>query len=87
VLDAVIEEGTPAVRRTDFHYGEEVVSVSIRPTAGVDALYAPRRTVLDSLIVDAAIAAGATVRFGITVTGLERDHVGRVSGVTTRIRE
>jgi flavin-dependent dehydrogenase len=87
LLDAVIEAGTPAVRHTDFHYGDEVVSVSIRPTAGVDALYAPRRTVLDSLIVDAAIAAGATVRFGTTVTGLERDREGRVTGVTTRSRD
>jgi 2-polyprenyl-6-methoxyphenol hydroxylase-like FAD-dependent oxidoreductase len=87
VLDAVIEAGTPAVRSTAFHYGDEVVSVSIKPTAGVEALYAPRRTLLDSLIVDAAVAAGATVRFGTTATSLARDREGRVTGVTTRSRD
>jgi 2-polyprenyl-6-methoxyphenol hydroxylase-like FAD-dependent oxidoreductase len=81
LLDAVVAAGTPPVRRTVFHYGDESVAVSIRPTAGVDALYAPRRTVLDSLLVDAARRAGATVEFGTTVTGLQRATDGRVTGV------
>ena len=34
------------------------------PGAGVDALYAPRRTLLDGILVDAARRAGAEVRFG-----------------------
>ena len=42
--------------------------VTIKPSHGVDALYAPRRTVLDPILVDAAVAAGADVRYGITVT-------------------
>src|SRR6476661_6332139 len=81
LLDAVVAAGTPPVRRTVFHYGDESVAVSIRPTAGVDALYAPRRTVLDALLVDAASRAGATVEFGTTVTGLQRAADGRVTGV------
>ena len=40
----------------------------IKPAYGVDALYAPRRTVLDPILVDAARAAGATFRYGVTVT-------------------
>ncbi len=87
LLDAVIGAGTPPVRRTRFHYDDEVVSVSIRPAAGVEALYAPRRTVLDPLLVDAARAAGATVVFGTSVTGLERDPHGRVTGVRTVDRD
>ena len=51
------------MRRTVFHYGADTVGVSIKPAAGVDALYAPRRTVLDALLVDAARQAGATVEF------------------------
>ena len=35
--------------------------VSLKPYAGVDALYAPRRTVLDAMLVDAAEGAGARV--------------------------
>ena len=41
--------------------------MTIKPSHGVDALYALRRTVLDPILVDAAIAAGAQVRFGSTV--------------------
>ena len=36
--------------------------VPVKPRHGVDALYAPRRTVLDPILVDAARAAGASVR-------------------------
>ena len=56
----------------------------IKPSAGVDALYAPRRTVLDPILVDAARDAGVEIRFGVTVTGLRRDADGRVTGVVGR---
>ena len=59
LLDRVVAAGTPPVRRTTFHYaGAEPVVVSIRPSPGVDALYAPRRQLLDPIIVDAAAEAG-----------------------------
>src|SRR5690606_23405678 len=61
-------------------YGSERVEVAIRPGDGVDALYAPRRTVLDPLLVDAARAAGAKVRFHTALQGLIRDGRGRVTG-------
>jgi 2-polyprenyl-6-methoxyphenol hydroxylase-like FAD-dependent oxidoreductase len=86
LLDRVIEAGTPPVRRTVFHYGSGAVAVPIKPSAGVDALYAPRRTVLDPIVVDAARAAGAEFRFGVTITGLHRDSHGRVTGVVGRDR-
>jgi 2-polyprenyl-6-methoxyphenol hydroxylase-like FAD-dependent oxidoreductase len=81
LLDRVRDAGTPPVRRTVFHYESGDVRVTLKPTAGVDALYAPRRTVLDAVLVDAAVEAGVDVRFGMRVTGLLRQH-GRVSGVT-----
>ncbi len=43
---------------------------------------APRRTVLDKILVDAARASGAEVREGCSVIGLLRDPSGRVTGVT-----
>ena len=49
--------------------------------AGVDALYAPRRHLLDRLLVDAAAEAGADVRHGTRVTRLLHDSRGRVTGV------
>jgi flavin-dependent dehydrogenase len=86
LLDRIAAAGTPAIRRAVFHYGDDTVTVSMKPAAGVDALYAPRRTLLDALLVDAAVAAGAQVRFGVDVTGLERDPTGRVIGVVGRDR-
>jgi len=87
LLDGVVAAGTPPIRRTLFHYADgETVRVSIRPSAGVDALYAPRRHLLDRVLVDAAAEAGADVRHETTVTGLMRDHGGRVTGVQARSR-
>ncbi|MEU5911624.1 NAD(P)/FAD-dependent oxidoreductase [Micromonospora sp. NPDC047527] len=81
LLDSIVAADTPAVRRTRFHYPGEQVTVSIKPAAGVEALYAPRRTLLDRLLAEAAENAGATVRYGVTVTGLDRDRSGRITGV------
>jgi flavin-dependent dehydrogenase len=86
LLDRVVAAGTPAIRQTRFSYPHESSTVSIKPAAGVDALYAPRRTVLDPILVDAATAAGADVRFGVAVTDLTRDADGRVTGVVGRDR-
>jgi 2-polyprenyl-6-methoxyphenol hydroxylase-like FAD-dependent oxidoreductase len=84
LLGRVIDSGAPAIRRTIFHYGEETETVELQSRGGVAELYAPRRYVLDSILVDAAIAASVDVRFGVAVTGLLEDGAGRVSGVLAR---
>src|SRR5262249_28214970 len=84
---AVRDAGTPPIRRTRFHYGEDIVDIEMREVYGTDALYAPRRTVLDALLADAARAAGARVRYGISVHGVERDASGRVVGVRVYDRD
>jgi flavin-dependent dehydrogenase len=81
LLDEIRDAPTPAIRRTHFHYGDEVVEIGIREQFGVDALYAPRRTVLDPVLVEAARAAGVEVVDGLRVTGLRRDAMGLVVGV------
>lgn len=87
LLDEVRAAGTPPIRQTQFHYADgETTRVSIRAGAGVDALYAPRRTVLDRILVDAAAAAGADVVHGATVTQLLRGDGDRVRGVRVRDR-
>jgi 2-polyprenyl-6-methoxyphenol hydroxylase-like FAD-dependent oxidoreductase len=80
LLDAIRESGAPPVSTTTFHYGAETIEIPIKPSNGVDALYAPRRTVLDPVLVDAARAAGAEVLHGLSVTDLIRDDSGRVRG-------
>jgi flavin-dependent dehydrogenase len=87
LLDEVIAAGTPPVRRTTFRYADETVPITITPSHGVDALYAPRRTVLDPILVDAAVYAGVAVRYGIAVTGVRRDGTGAVSGIVGRSRD
>ena len=81
LLDAVVAAGTPPVRRTTFPYADD-------DRADHDQAGARRRRplraaphVLDPILVDAAGAAGAEVRFGTTVTGVTRDDAGRVDGV------
>ena len=83
VLPAVRAAGTPQVHRTLFHYPGQTVQVTIRPSPGVDALYAPRRTVLDPVLLDAAAAAGAHVVDRTAVIGLINDG-DRVAGVRVR---
>jgi flavin-dependent dehydrogenase len=84
VLERVIAAGTPPVRQATFRYDGQVVPIAIKPAHGVSALYAPRRTVLDPILVDAAVAAGAEARFGVAVTDVQRDRAGIVTGVTGR---
>jgi len=80
LLEEIIAAGTPPVRRTTFMYGDQRLVISIRSAHGVDALYAPRRTLLDPTLVRAAVAAGVEVHHRTSVTGLiERN--GRVAGV------
>ena len=87
LIDRIVAAGTPPVRNCRFHYGEDRIDVPIKPGPGFDALFAPRRTVLDPILVDAARAAGANVRFGVTINALRRDRSGRVTGVVGREKD
>lgn len=84
LLPSLIAAGTPKIASTTFHLPGGVTRVDIKPRDGVDALYAPRRTILDPLLADAARRAGADLRFGVSVTGLRRNRAGRVTGITGR---
>jgi flavin-dependent dehydrogenase len=87
LLQGVLDTGAPAVREVSFtlDHDEKVRRVSNR--AGVDLLFAPRRFVLDQLLVDHARAAGATVEMGVAVTGLVRNDQGRVCGINGRLAD
>ena len=80
LLDAVRAADTPTIRTTTFHYGDEAIEVSIKERDNVDGLYAPRRTVLDAILCDAALAAGAEVVHGHSVVDVLRAPDGRVRG-------
>jgi 2-polyprenyl-6-methoxyphenol hydroxylase-like FAD-dependent oxidoreductase len=85
VLDQVLATGCPAIHTYSFDFGPFTLTGS-PGEQGQDVAYAPRRTVLDKILVDAAAHAGAEVREGFTVEALEFDH-GRVVGVRGRGRD
>jgi flavin-dependent dehydrogenase len=62
LLDAVVASGAPAMETYNFDFGPLTINGTPRPVDGFSAAYAPRRTVLDKLLVDAAVRAGAEVR-------------------------
>jgi 2-polyprenyl-6-methoxyphenol hydroxylase-like FAD-dependent oxidoreductase len=70
VLDKVIAAGTPPARRVRFDPGPAVLRGRLPVVDGVDAVYSPRRTVLDNVLVDAAREAGAEVRERFAVEDL-----------------
>jgi 2-polyprenyl-6-methoxyphenol hydroxylase-like FAD-dependent oxidoreductase len=84
LIPKIAAAGTPAIRSTTFHYGNEAIRVDIKPDHGVDFLLAPRRTVLDPLLVYAAREAGAAVRHGVALSALQFASNGRVIGASLR---
>ena len=81
LLPAIVSAGTPPVRSTTFSYIEQDVTVAIEPRFGVSALYAPRRALLDRVLVDAAAESGAQFEYGVRVDDLRIDHQGSVRGL------
>ena len=80
VLEKVIATGCPPIDRYSYDFG--VVTITGTPLApdGTSTAYAPRRLLLDDLLVDAARAAGAEVREGFTVEDLVWED-GTVVGI------
>ncbi len=62
LLDQVLGTGCPAIEMYSFDFGPFTISGVPRPVDGSSTAYAPRRTVLDKILVDAAAAAGVEVR-------------------------
>ncbi|HKB07766.1 MAG TPA: NAD(P)/FAD-dependent oxidoreductase [Candidatus Polarisedimenticolia bacterium] len=82
LLDRVVATGCPPIDTYAVDFGPIVLSGSPASDEGPVA-YAPRRTVLDKLLVDAASEAGAEVREGFAVEEVLRDG-DRVTGIRGR---
>jgi flavin-dependent dehydrogenase len=87
LLQDVLDTGAPPIREVAFHVGTESIRRTLKERFGVDMMIAPRRHILDPLLVDAAVAAGARVVTGVTVDGVRRSDDGRVTGVHGRNRD
>ena len=88
LLDDVLASGAPPIRQVSFHFpsGEALVK-AIKDKAGVDHLLAPRRQVLDDILLREAIDSGVSVQTGVSVTATLTDSSGRVTGVALRDRD
>ena len=83
LLDRVVRSNCPPIGRVTFDLGPFALTGSAPPAGEVAAAYAPRRTVLDKILVDAAAEAGAEVREGFATTEIVRDG-DRVVGIRGR---
>ena len=83
LLDEVVATGCPPVETYSFDFGPFTIAGTPRPCDGISTAYAPRRTVLDKILVDAAAGAGAEVRERFTVDEVIVED-GAVVGVRGR---
>jgi 2-polyprenyl-6-methoxyphenol hydroxylase-like FAD-dependent oxidoreductase len=84
LLDRVIATGCPPIHTYAFDFGPFTLTGS--PGADrSDVAYAPRRTALDKILIEAASAAAVDVREAFTVEEIVVDG-GRVAGIRGRSR-
>jgi len=86
LLDRLRATNAPPMYEIGFDPGPFQLKGTPPPAAdGTAEMYAPRRTVLDKLLIDAAREAGVEVSEGFTVTGLTSSE-GRVTGIRGHTR-
>jgi flavin-dependent dehydrogenase len=86
LLERLVGTGCPPVGRMRFDVGPFALDASPPPSDGVAEGYCPRRTVLDSLLLEAASEAGAEVRTGVAIDELVFDD-GVVVGIRAQGHE
>ena len=85
LLDQVIASGCPPVASARVNLGPLVLEGFGPPVDGIAEVYCPRRRVLDTILVKAAVDAGAELREGFSVSEVLMDG-GRVTGIRGRDR-
>jgi 2-polyprenyl-6-methoxyphenol hydroxylase-like FAD-dependent oxidoreductase len=86
LLERLAATGCPPITSYSFDFGPIKIAGSLRPEDGVSRAYCPRRTVLDYLLVEAAVGAGAELRERFTVDEIviEDGHVTGLRGHTPK---
>ncbi|MGI9612841.1 MAG: NAD(P)/FAD-dependent oxidoreductase [Acidimicrobiales bacterium] len=78
---------TPSITSIVFHYGDREQPLDATSEGTSSPLIAPRRTVLDRVLVDYASDAGVEFRHRTKLIALDRDITGRVIGVELEDRK
>lgn len=79
LLERLVKTGVPPIDTYAFDFGPFTIAGS-PGTEGAPVAYCPRRTILDKLLVDAAVEAGVEFREDFTVEELLMED-GRVIGI------
>ncbi len=84
LLDKLIASNCPSITKFTLDLGDQPISGWGPPVDGVSESYSPRRTVLDKILVDAAVEAGVELREGFSVQEfiVEGDGVKGIRGRT-----
>jgi flavin-dependent dehydrogenase len=85
LLPDLLASGCPPIEVYNWDIGPFMLRGSPRPAGETTVSYAPRRKVLDQVLVEGAIKAGAELRDGVEVEGLLFDG-DTVTGVRGRTR-
>jgi len=80
LLPQVAASNCPSFERVSFDFGDFALAGVPPPVNGTRQSFAPRRTRLDTILVAAAVAAGAELRDRFAVQELVADD-GRVAGI------
>lgn len=84
LLERLKASGCPPLNSYNYDTGEFTLTGCPPPAEGVTEAYAPRRTVLDKILVDAAIEAGAELRecFSVETLTASGQSVTGIRGLT-----
>lgn len=85
LLQRLQDTGCPPIRHYAFDFGPFAIAAPLLPSDGTSFALCPRRTVLDKLLVDAAVEAGAELQEGCVVDELLIDG-DTVIGVRGRLK-
>ena len=84
--ERLVATGVPPLTEAHFDLGQFALDASFPSAGSVTQAYAPRRTVLDQLLVEVATEAGAQLWDATKVTDLLTDADGTVTGVSATTR-
>jgi 2-polyprenyl-6-methoxyphenol hydroxylase-like FAD-dependent oxidoreductase len=85
ILDSVIASGCPRIETVSYQVLDVRLHGPMARLGSIDAAYAPRRRILDQILVDAAVTAGAEFMDECSLTGVSTED-GRVTGAKFRTK-
>jgi 2-polyprenyl-6-methoxyphenol hydroxylase-like FAD-dependent oxidoreductase len=84
LLDAVISSGCPRIENVTYMLQDVALRAALPALGNINFAYAPRRYILDQLLITAAVDAGADLAQECPLSEILSEGDGRVSGVRFR---